>query len=544
MSSDSSDSNEATDNDESIPQTSPSTTISSPDHSSLDVEPLDSDSFRDRNVASPLSKHHHVLPKGWKCEYDVRSKSYHFSRKESTTTSDSTADRPVSPCHHDNLTTKHEDILPDNDEQATDKSYQCPLGYHFPSSPTPSMLSALAEQVANNTAAKILQSKTKPTSESSANELEMMLRLCKMFPTAPEALVISMTRTYHQREKLIIASLISQGYRRANDRRLPATGAVDPTALIVTRPASKKLFDKLMGYFPGKDEMYIKNLMVKHNEVEHEIISAIVESSSLNESAFAPSTRDAIKQHYDEDKDGVMMKLRYLKFLYPDCDELEIFHLLHSNDMNAQNVMNKIEARGIQKSDIESIMNKRKLLNQQRKTQQAARSAEIQAKDKALLKPLDVTKKPPKPNITNEKLNALREVLKKEFATVHEELIDFALDAANFSEGIARRCLRDMTPDEDYMQCGMIDLDETIDERIYPSKSTQTQVNYKNVVLGSPVRIPRNLFDEQQAVALTKNSIGTWTGDYSFEEDKRKLSEGHNSDLVDGSKYSKIICQR
>lgn len=79
----------------------------------------------------------------------------------------------------------------------------------------------------------------------------------------------------------------------------------------------------------------------RHNNVEHEIIGAIV-------SGMGPQT---LKYQSTSVTGSPKMKLRYLKLIYPDADEASLFDLLYNCDHNAQEAIERLEKMGYKRQE-------------------------------------------------------------------------------------------------------------------------------------------------------------------------------------------------
>lgn len=476
--------------------------------------------------------HGHTLPRGWTCKYYANSDRYEFEFNPDAYSED-----------HPMAKTPTTDTIVQTSRRPTLNLFECQYGYHFPSTPTPSMISDLAKQVQKiPTAApsgtqpkgkQISYGKSKITLLS--DEDEQARRLRDIFPTATGPIIEQMIRIYHGREGLIKAALISLGYKRATEYSTQQKFAQSPIMLMMSKPASKKLFDKLVGYFPDKDETLIKELMFKHREVEHEIISALVESSQDSSDLVHSSRFDGLKP---KDKNGAIMKLRYLKFLYPSCQEIELYHLLHCNYLNVQKVMEEVERKGHKRANIEEVLQNRKSQTQQMKAQQAAHAA----KEKATISPKDYIeayKKRTRPVVTEARANHLKDSLKKSFEDQPEEWLLKALESVDYNEGLAKKFLEEMEPIDDalYKQRYQIYHEEESHVVAFPCKSIQKDgINFMSIVANENVYIPREVIECQTALALLKVDASTFTQD-DFPPIKFTYRQGRTPNLANGSTF-------
>lgn len=486
--------------------------------------------------------HGHRLPSGWTCDYDVDTDEYKFEYQAKG----SIAAREVR--------SKDEAVLaktPTMEEtvqtsrRPTLNLFECKYGYHFPSSPTPSMISELAKQVQDSS--KINQApKTKQVGYGKvkltmlSDEEEQAKRLRDMFPTATAPIIDQMIQIYHGREGLIKAALISLGYKRATEYDAREGTAQSPIMLMMSKPSSKKLFDKLVSYFPDRDETLIKNLMYKHKEVEHEIISVLVESGQSGDSLMSDEASGKAKLDRARwNRNGVIMKLRYLKVLFPTCEEIELYHLLHCNDLNAQKVTDIVERRGHKRANIEEVMENRKSQTQQMRALQAAQAA----KEKApIVDPVEVHKNRTKPNVSDARINSMKDNLKKSFETLEDGLILAALEGADYNESLAKKFLEEMEPVDEtkYKQRYQLPKETGPNVVLFPCKGVQkNDTNFMAVTGNEYVAISRDVIDCKNALALTKVDASTFTQD-DIINDRFTYAKGRQENLAIGSKFKQL----
>lgn len=514
----------------------------SPENSTTSSKSLSSDlSIEDMSTSSssasqnkPSSRNQH--PQGWSCDYNSLTDEYKFELKSHQKSADETRDETLP------IKTPTIDHDVQTSRRPTLNLYECKYGYHFPTSPTPSMISNLAKQVQkapNQPGKQVSYGKL-----NSANEDEQQAkRLKDMFPTATEAVVEQMIKIYNGREGLIKAALISLGYKRAKEYGGQKEPAQSPIMLMMAKPSSKKLFDKLVGYFPGADEALIKNLMFAHKEVEYEIISKLVESNKTETDGTGKYHRANSDGDYMESKrlqvNGAIMKLRYLKFLYPTCEELELYHLLNCNDLNTQKVMEVVEKKGHKRANIEEVLQARKSLMQKIRAQQANRLRKEKTSERNLL---EVHQNRVKPSVDAARANALKSQLKSKFEQLDDELVMKALVAADYNESLAARFLEEMEPIDEtaYKQRYQVQRELEPDVVRFPCKGVQKDLNdFMSVTSNESVCIPRAIVDCQTAVALLKLDASTFTQE-DFQQPKFTHREGPKVHLATGSIYSKL----
>lgn len=509
--------------------------------------------------------HKHHLPLGWTCEYDRSTDEYRFeleSRSELMRETRDEAMTAITPTIDHQVQTSRRPTL---------NLFECKYGYHFPTSPTPSMISELAKQVqkdSSNLASTQPKSSgyNKSKITTTLEDESQAKRLKEMFPTATEPIIEQMIKAYNGREGLIKAALISFGYKRAKEYDAQKEPAQTPIMLMMAKPSSKKLFDKLVSYFPSKDETTIKNLMFQHKEVEYEIISKLVESSTSESDHVSRHGRILGRKDLKKlDKNGVIMKLRYLKFLYPTCEEIELYHLLNCNDLNAQKVMEEVEKKGHRKANIDEVLQVRKSQVQKMRAHQASQMTKEKTLDKDFL---EAHKNRVKPSIDASRTNTLIEQLKKKFEHLDDELLRQALIAADYNEPLASKFLEEMEPIDEsaYKQGYKIQLDIEPDVVRYPCKGVQKDFsNYMSVTGNEYVCIPREIVECETALALLKVDASTFTREdfakprktqrqgaklglacgsiFSQLEPELTSRQGHNSKLITGSQYREFCAK-
>lgn len=499
-----------------------------------------------QDTAGRRTVHGHTLPSGWTCKYDPDTDHYSFEfhpdrimhtevGSSSTAKLVDTRDREV------NVKTPTADHTVQTSHRPTFDLYECKYGYHFPTSPTSSMISELAKQVQKSSTAPPSAPKTRQIGYGknklviSSNEDEQTKRLHDMFPTATIPVIEQMIKIYHGREGLIKAALISLGYKRATEYNAQQSSAQSPIMLMMSKPASKKLFDKLVSYFPDKDETLIKTLMYKHKEVEHEIISALVETSQEGQiDRYSRSELDGPKI----DKNGAIMKLRYLKFLYPTCEEIELYHLLHCNDLNVLKVTEEVEKKGHKRANIEEVMQNRKSQTQQMRAQQIAHAAKDKAPSCAS-ELVNAHRNRPRPAMTEARVNNLKQNLRNTFANLDDGLLLGALEASDYNEGLAKKFLEEMEPVDDsfFRRRYKLELETKPNVVAFPCKAIQKgDTNFMSIIENEYVCIPKEVIECDHALALLKVDASTFTEE-DFEPTKFTHRLGRQLGLAVGPRF-------
>lgn len=499
----------------------------------------------DRQIVSfeeDPERHDHLLPPGWTCFYDRRSNAYRFEPRPAGEHDVYLNDIGQIQGARERL--KRTSIVEQTvqtSRRPTLYSYECKYGYHFPESPTPSMISDLAKLVDKRAQAKSVPKQTPAQQLSEFRSAErqegQLKRLQDMFPTATTPIIEQMVQIYQGREGLIKAALISLGYKRSVGYQSRPTDIQNAIMLMMAKPSSRKLFDKLVSYFPDRDENTIKNLMYEHREVEHEIISALV--SSMDGSSRLGGrikSQQASETRKERERNGAIMKLRYLRYLFPDCEEIELYHLLYRHDLKVQDVIAEIEGRGHKRANIDEAM-------KSRKSQQVSAKPTAKApKDKdAAKKMVDSHTSRPRPRVDETRAKTLIENITTALSgEYHEDVIRVALQAADYNEDLAKRFLEQMGPisEEEYRKTYEMDGDIGPKVVLYPCKGLQksTSSDFCSFTFDECVAIPREIVECQNALALLKCDASTWTND-DFEAVKKTCAKGKDPNLSHGSVF-------
>lgn len=162
------------------------------------------------------------------------------------------------------------------------------------------------------------------TSEEQAN----IDRICIQFPNVDRSYIAHLTRIYRNRENLVISALLAQ-----NHIRQPATGIV----------VDEALFYKIKQSFPHIEPEYIRKLLIQHENREHSTIEALLNLFGLfNTTRYKHSKRP-------------QLKLKYLKFAFPDIDEIVLLDLLFKNEFDAGRVIKHLKSIGHEHSEVIEI---------------------------------------------------------------------------------------------------------------------------------------------------------------------------------------------
>lgn len=405
------------------------------------------------------------------------------------------------------------------------------------------MISELAKQVEKSSTAPKRATAQKAKLILPSAKDEQVKKLLAMFPTATPLIIEQMIQIYLGREGLIKAALISLGYKRSTGTTLKPGETANAMMLMMAKPSSKKLYDKLAGYFPDKSEELIKNLMFQHKEIEHEIISALVgrDASSVRGRTTTQRSR-ATDETVMHDKNGSIMKLRYLKNLFPSCEEVELYHLLYRNDLNAQKVVDEVEKRGHKKANIQKLSDER---GKSKSKIKAAKAAKIAADKLPFKDPVVAHRARTKTKVDDSRLAFLVGNLKKHFETQPDEVLKNALEATDYDEKLAKLFLEEMKPinEEDFKRRFKLSQNEGPRDVLFPCKAIQvcgpdSATNWN--LCNEHVAISMNIINCKTALALPKVDAATFTGN-DLEPIKRTLALGRSPSLAIGPVHQAAI---
>ncbi|XP_054159537.1 uncharacterized protein LOC128957750 [Oppia nitens] len=404
-----------------------------------------------------ISVHDHILPPGWQCKYDPKSSKYYFLNDQLSQYSDFKKYDHRSSCHSSRISSPSHTFT-------TYGRYFQPFSSRY----------------------KVCDSGPQH-------------KICQQFPQVDENYINHLMKLYHNRENLVISALLSDGYTRS-----------------FALPPDESLFYKLKSYFPAVDPELIRHMLIKHDNVEHEVIAAIVASLGPNHIRYQ-STGAA--------PGSPMMKLRYLKLLYPDPDEAILFDLLYNCDQNAMEAINRLEAMGYKRSDTIKTLS----------AKQAADSSATKTPQRPTKAPfvLKTTYFPPN---TTEKQKMLKK-LEEKFPKVSHTLLNMALESSNYNEDQAQLFLSAMTPQEStkYLPSDIVSADSLPMMSQY-CKGTQTNA-ILDIITGTPIKTAK------RRVAFKKVTKGTsTTEDGIFLDYKKKpVAKGANPENRKGPNFFNLL---
>ncbi|RWS23987.1 hypothetical protein B4U80_08457, partial [Leptotrombidium deliense] len=324
-------------------------------------------------------------------------------------------------------------------------------------------------------------------------------RIAKMFPEIDEAYINQLLRIYHNRENLVISALLSEGHSKSYHAQ-----------------PDEALFYKLKSYFPTVEPDTIRQLLSKHNNVEHEVIAGLVASLGPHHTKHQSSTIIGSPK----------MKLRYLKLMYPETDEAALFDLLYNCDHNAQEAIDRLDKMGYKRKDA--------------LRPSSAKVESITSITTEFLKPsrpksAPIAPKHPQfpPNVAEKQM--IFDKLQEAFPKADRTLINMALECAAFNEERAKIFLNAMTPQDSEKY---LPKDFQFHESPYISllcKGTQTNA-FVEAISGTPITV-------RKARNIKQDNVGTWTVEDGIiiEEKKKPLAKGSNPALRKGANILNLI---
>lgn len=292
----------------------------------------------------------------------------------------------------------------------------------------------------------------------------------------------------------------------------------------------EELFYKVKKLFPQVSEEKIRTFMYKHHNQEHDVIAATINSLSpkrerrrlKHQSAMDKVLGNYIRMHREidqldeerkrmiskEEKDDehnyavVEIKIKYLKKLYPKADELDLFYMLHNNDMKANYVAKKLEELGYQRKNLSDS--------------EESLVSSVQFID--IMPDLKL-------NFDEQQDRILK--LQKDYFQIDLYLIEQALKCTNFNMDEARKLLDTVDVDE-YRNMKGLDFDYSKDDDKFIYKTDRgTQTNLIDYYeLGDSYKIER----KTNLRVNDKVNQSTWTGEDEMIEImiKKSIAFGHN----------------
>ncbi|OTF82623.1 hypothetical protein BLA29_005028 [Euroglyphus maynei] len=216
----------------------------------------------------------------------------------------------------------------------------------------------------------------------------------------------------------------------------------------------ESLFYKIKQSFPHIEPECIRKLLIQHDNREHPTIEALLNLFGLfNTTRYKHSKRP-------------QLKLKYLKFAFPDIDEIVLLDLLFQNEFDASRVIKHLKLIGHEHSEFIEIkmskLSETALLKEANERLQAPRPKSLIFKDKY------------HPNLWEQE--DIRKNLIKMYPSVDIFLVNWALEATRFDIKLASTFLDTMTPqdDEKYL---IRTLPDKIEPKLSILVSRQVQTN-------------------------------------------------------------------
>ncbi|GIX78407.1 uncharacterized protein CDAR_313711 [Caerostris darwini] len=251
----------------------------------------------------------------------------------------------------------------------------------------------------------------------------ILMKLCVQFPTVEEGHIWQLLKQYHNRENVVVSALLAEGQPRAQTHSVELTPKLQKSEM-QSFQADEALFHKLRNFFPAADPEHIRNLLRIYNNQEHEVIGALVAGN-----------RGYNSRHQSPHPSSPKMKLRYLKLVFPECDEAVLFDVLNNCDNNAQEASNRLVGMGYSKRDTP--------ITRPNSSQPVRKpSLEIPRPPPTPERPVIVI-----PPSASDKLQLVSR-LQEQFPAISRTLVNMALDSSNYNEDRAKQFLTAMTPQD------------------------------------------------------------------------------------------------
>ncbi|CAL1269365.1 unnamed protein product [Larinioides sclopetarius] len=346
------------------------------------------------------------LPPGWECRYDPRTGRHYFLN------------------HVEHITTWEDPRLRPSTLQQAYPPFYGSGNYSItvtspPPPPPPPVGSPPPNQMTN---VRYIEEEYSPQENSVQVDERILMKLCLQFPTVEEGHIWQLLKQYHNRENVVVSSLLADGQPRAQTHSVELTPKLQKSEM-QTVQVDEALLYKLRNYFPAADPEHIRNLLRIYHNQEHEAIAALVAGN-----------RGYNSRHQSPHPSSPKMKLRYLKLVFPECDEAVLFDVLNNCDNNAQEASNRLVSMGYSKRD----------------------TPITRPNSQSLRKPsLEIPRPPPTPErpvivippSASDKLQLVRR-LQDQFPAISRTLVNMALDSSNYNEERAKQFLAAMTPQD------------------------------------------------------------------------------------------------
>ncbi|CAG2161972.1 unnamed protein product [Oppiella nova] len=317
-------------------------------------------------------------------------------------------------------------------------------------------------------------------------------KICQQFPQVDDSYINHLMKIYHNRENLVISALLAEGYTRS-----------------FNLPPDETLFYKLKGYFPAVDPEVIRHMLIKHDNIEHEVIAAIIATLGPNHIRYQSSSAIC--------PGSPKMKLRYLKLMYPEADEAVLFDLLYNCDQNAMEAMNRLEKMGYKRTESSGKTSSAKPLDTDFSKTKPFRPQTAPIASRASFPPNTAEK------------HKMVKALEEEFPKVTSTLINMALETSGYSQERARVFLSAMTP-QDSSKYFPTNIKTAVMSPLMARYCRGTQTNsILDTITGTPIKIAKTV-----AIKVTKGTSTTEDGIF-VDEKKKPLAKGTDPGVRKGT---------
>ncbi|UXI15930.1 DNA-directed RNA polymerase II subunit RPB1 [Sarcoptes scabiei] len=311
------------------------------------------------------------------------------------------------------------------------------------------------------------------------NIYQIVDRISNRFPSVEKSYIKHLMRIHDNRENLVISALLAESYAKDNV-------FLDNT-----------LFYKLKESFPHIEQDIIRRLLIQNDNKEHQVISALLSLFGLFN-----TTR------YEHSKKP-QLKLKYLKFAFPDVDEIVLLDLLFKNEFDACKVIKHLKAKGHQWQDIIEL-----------KLSKIPESAILkEAADR-------LRSSRPKTIVIQEKFHPnlweqedIRKTITEMFPDIDIFLVNWALESTKFDIKLAKSFLETMTPQrsEEYLVRSFPQEIRAKLKRLLVSRQTQTD-SVTQDLFGKFIEI-------SDSIESNKNEDTQQKNDYWKDDEEKSTNE-------------------
>ncbi|XP_070499731.1 uncharacterized protein [Chironomus tepperi] len=252
-------------------------------------------------------------------------------------------------------------------------------------------------------------------------------KINSMFPTASEHHIRLLLKKYHNREAVVISALQVEKHptHTPGPNTPPPPRSFHTTALALsafgTPPSSSALSRKALHH------LYSDHLTLNSSSINGSPILRPQSSSSYYTSGYYGSPRfGEVMKNSPKPHSSPKMKLRYLKSMFPKCEETIILDILASCENNVQKASEQLIRMGYEKKEITP----------------APRLSHRKKEDTAVKKQQYVEPTPPPKQKTFDEKKKLKAKLQAQYKdTIPERVISMALESVDYSEEKALKIL-------------------------------------------------------------------------------------------------------